>query len=160
LQQHIANKTLNETIVTLGEGIDCYISGFYWWLLMLQFVTLSVATAPLHALWYIKRNWCISSFYMATLKDHSHHLNRFHLTSDVWCLTPFYILWRKQCLYVQIMTIHDANIVHFGDVVISFPNDCFFFLSWGGTRQTKSNWNKRITLVTYCFLKAVVFPGE
>jgi hypothetical protein len=33
---------------------------------MLQFVTLSVATAPLNAVWYNKCNWCISGFYSAS----------------------------------------------------------------------------------------------
>jgi hypothetical protein len=36
---------------------------------MLQFVTLNVATAPLYVVWYmyIKRNWCISGFYIGIL---------------------------------------------------------------------------------------------
>ena len=76
---------------------------------------------------------------------HSDHLGRFHLTSDVWCLPPLDLLWRKQCLYVRHWIIQKRQVMMPAKCTLqigcfSSPKDCCF-LFWCGTRQAYSNRN-------------------
>jgi hypothetical protein len=63
------------------------------------------------------------------------------------------------------MTSHDASEMHFGDVVLAFQNIVVFYPEVGLDMQSPIGtplgllWRKRSTLITYCFLKAVVYPG-
>jgi hypothetical protein len=57
---------------------------------------------------------------------------------------------------------HNASEMHFGDVVLAFQNIVVFYPEVGLDSQSPIGtfWRKRSTLTTYCFLKAVVYPGK
>jgi hypothetical protein len=68
-----------------------------------------------------------------------------HLTSDVWCLPPLDLLWRKQCLYVRHWIIPNRQVMMQVKCTLeigcfSFPKDCCF-LFWCGTNRANSNRN-------------------
>jgi hypothetical protein len=64
------------------------------------------------------------------------------------------------------MTSYDSSEMHFGDVVLVFQKTVVFYREVVLDRQSLIGTplglfrRKRSTLITYCFLKAVVYPWE